>query len=323
MSNFLAHDMTPNDPNKLQKEENERRAKEIQNRPTKRATSLGHEQEEQKTDFKKIVNGGFQDYNLDGTPKKSALKELPVDEGNRRALKKDARITNGAHEHTPEQLEKLRIQNELRKKELQDFKEKHAEAKKRQEMLEKEQEKKLAQESGTNFGNGPEFKTNNGRKAVKDHVYERTEKFDIIAGEERDRIYDGYGKQSNYPSGRRQNTSNIEKPESKKGSVDFQNEMITDLEFKELGVRSKSVSHQNSTEMFNDYQAEDNSRLSSAQLPPLKNSSTIVSKPGTASSRISSGNMTMSPSEKPSRRASDHTNDDPGREEKVFFVHLA
>ena len=312
MSDFLTHDMTARNPIQAQKEETDKRTKASNERSTKRATSLAHESEEKPKEFKNIVGGELgREYNFDGSPNKGKPAEEPYK--GRRVVKSDARITNGAHQYTPEQIEKMRLQNEIKKAELREFKIKHKEAKERQEALEREQELKLQDDNKNKIqiGEVQEVRAQNGRRKPKDHVTERTEKFDIILGHEVDRIYDGFNgskKQQQQPQSKVQQasartTAQPQRRESDRGEQyeeGGKGEFVTDDEFQKLGIRSKSISNQNSTDMFSDNSAQASlreskttsvqtsaatSRVQTAQiqLPAVKNTSTQVSKPSTTS----------------------------------------
>ena len=324
MSNFLAHDMTPQDPKKVEKMDQMRRDKEQKERPTRRASSLAHESEEHPKNFDQIVKGEFRDFNFDGTPKQVAAYEGVSSE--RRAVKSDAKITNGANQYTPEQLEKIRIQNEQRRLELQEFKKKHKEAKDKQDMAIKQENKKVQdEESKSVIGNVPDLKSQNGRKAAKDHVYQRTDKFDIILGQEVDHIYD---KVEQKPIVKSHNNST-----QYEGGLGDQ---ITDDEFKNMGVKSRSFSTQNSqdfnhnlVELKNSLPLErvskDPSRAPTAQLPAIKNASTQVTRPPTTTPQTpkpQSAQVQQSQQIQGKRKPSFDYNEEE-HQLKVIHIHIA
>ena len=306
----LSHDMSPRDPRVADQEYNNKRDEQYKSKPTKRAISLGHQGEEQSKQFNNIVNGELgREFNLDGSTKEGPKYEKTLnEESSRRAVKSDARITNNAHQYSPEQIVKMREQNERRKAELREFKVQHQEAKARQELLEKEKEVKFLEDEKAKIiiGDIKEYRTQNGRKKPQDHVVQRSEKFDIILGQEVDKMSTENNRKNTQRStedknafkkvGEAQRPSSAQR-QSTKQNVDNE---FTDAEFKNLGIRSKSNSRQDS-EVFENLESQKSqeststatsrtttanpSRVASAQLPQLKNSSTQVSKPGTTTER--------------------------------------
>eukprot|EP00835_Amoeboradix_gromovi_P002938 NODE_179_length_15798_cov_0.379769.p6 type:complete len:333 gc:universal NODE_179_length_15798_cov_0.379769:10199-9201(-) len=324
MSNFLSHDMTARDPIRTEEEE------------LKKRVEINNSRQNVKRVQAPPMEMGPRDFNFDGSPKKDVAPELqPV--GERRAVKASARITNGAYQYTPEQLEKMRVQNEAKREELRQFKMKHLEAKKRQEDLEREKDIQLVEENKKKLviGDVQDAKIQNGRKKPKDHVNERSDNFDIILGQEVKHIFDGFDNGFH--------SSKQRKHPQKKEKVDQfeqggQGEMITEDEFMSMGIRKNSISKENSGIDFSTTQSVLNSsrasRATSAQkstessraptasvhLPPVKSASPQASKSSTVATediavRVPSSNREFGRSNSEDTAKIEHA-------QKVFFTYI-